>query len=51
VYRLNEVFADKEPACAERWAGAYPFTRIRLVYDIQQHGNRCFRTLLPAALE
>ena len=25
VYRLDEMFAEEESACAEVWAGAYPF--------------------------
>ena len=51
VYRLDEVFAEEESACAEVWAGAYPFAQIRLVFGVEWHGDRCFCTLFPFALE
>ena len=40
VYRLDEVFAEEELACAEVRAGAYPFARIRLVFGVEWHGDR-----------
>ena len=51
MYRLDEVFAEEESACAEVWAGAYPFAQIQLVFEVEWHGDRCFCTPFPSALE
>ena len=51
MYRLDEVFAEEELACAEVWAGAYPFAQIWLVFGVEWHGDRCFCTPFPFALE
>ena len=51
MYRLDEVFAEEESACAEVWAGAYPFSQIWLVFGVEWHGNRCFCTPFPFTLE
>ena len=51
VYRLDEVFAEEESACAEVRAGAYPFARIWLVFGVEWHGDRCFCTPFPFVLE
>ena len=51
MYRLDEVFAEEESACAEVWAGAYPFSQIWLVFGVEWHGDRCFCTPFPFMLE
>ena len=51
MYGLDEMFAEEESARTEVWAGAYSFTWIQLVFGVEWHGNRCFRTPFPFALE